>query len=247
MRSNGITDDSALWLSSAHTALIEIARLHGFRHLVLDIEHGLFDLNELDRLIPFARALGFKVYSKVLAPGAAPVQQALDFGSDAVIIPHIDDIEHARDITAYAKYPGLGKRSYAGGRTVDYAAPGEQFFDRENQRVKCWPMIETPAALADIEQILELPTVDGVFVGPSDLSLSRGRGRYVNNAEDKADLTVIAGAASRAGKPWIMPAWTERERRVSRQLGASLMVVAEEQGLLDAGLSAMATQLASEN
>ncbi len=98
-------------------------------------------------------------------------------------------------------------------------------------------MIETAEALNDIESILELDCVDGVFVGPSDLSLSRGRGTYQNTTEDKADLTRIATAANAANKAWLMPAWTADERSLSKKLGVSMMVVGEEQGLLYDGLS----------
>ena len=65
---------------------------------MLDIEHGSFDLAALDRFIPFARQLGFRVMAKVLAPERSPIQQALDFGADAVVIPHIQGEAHARQV-----------------------------------------------------------------------------------------------------------------------------------------------------
>ncbi len=227
----------ALWLSTPNTALIEMAKLHGFSNLVLDIEHGLFDLKELDQTITFAKSQNFTVHSKVLGPEAIPIQQALDMGSDTVIIPHIEGLEHAHTVCSFAKYPDMGKRSYAGGRTVAYSTPSTDFFASENDRVRCYPMIETAEALNDIESILSLACVDGVFVGPSDLSLSRGRGAYRNTAEDKADLTRIATAANATDKAWLMPAWTADERTLSKELGVDMMVVGEEQGLLYDGLS----------
>jgi 4-hydroxy-2-oxoheptanedioate aldolase len=110
------------------------------------------------------------------------------------------------------------------------------YYDTENAMTRCYPMIESAAALADIEAILALPTVDGLFVGPSDLSLDSGRGAYRNTDADKADLRKIAEAASKAGKPWIMPAWSRAERAFAIELGASLMVVADEYGSIWMGL-----------
>ena len=239
------------WFSSPNVVAAEIASRQGYRNAVLDIEHGSFDLAALDRFIPFARQLGFRVMAKVLAPERSPIQQALDFGADAVVIPHIQGEAHARQVAAYAKFPdsaapGLRERSYAGGRTVRYQGPDEEFFARENAATHCLPMVETPGALAEIEGILALPTVDGVFVGPSDLSLRRGRGRYLRGDADWRDLEVIARAAKAAGKPWYMPAWTPVEREVSLRLGVAAMICTMEFGALHAGIEASQQALLKE-
>lgn len=227
-----------MWLSTPNLALLELAQARGIAAVVLDIEHGTFDLAALDRTILVAKALGLPVYAKALAPERGPVQQPLDFGAAGVIIPHVGGIEHARAVTAFAKFPPVGSRSFAGGRTVGYGAPDDSFFKDQDRRTLCLPMIESAEALADIELILALETVDGLFVGPSDLSLRRGRGRYRRTEDDHADLKRIASAASAAGKPWIMPAWTAIEQRWALDLGARLLVVADEQAILADGLDA---------
>ncbi|MEX2647805.1 MAG: aldolase/citrate lyase family protein, partial [Alphaproteobacteria bacterium] len=200
-----ISDDRlAFWLSTPHAAACEIGRALGYGRLVLDVEHGVFDLDGLDRIIAYAKALGFKVFAKVLGPEPVPIMQALDFGADGVIVPHIEGVAHARAVCAWAKYPPRGKRSFAGGRTVGYDAPGEDFFDSEDKRTQCLPMIESAAALADVAAIASLATVDGLFVGPSDLSLARGRGKYRQTEADAADLAAIAAAARAAAPPWVL-------------------------------------------
>jgi 4-hydroxy-2-oxoheptanedioate aldolase len=239
------------WFSSPNFVAAEIAARQGYRNAVLDIEHGSFDLALLDRFIPFARALGFNVMAKVLAPERSPIQQALDFGANAVVIPHIQGEAHARQVAAYAKFPdpkapGLRERSYAGGRTVQYQGPDAEFFARENAATRCLPMVETPGALAEIEGILALPTVDGVFVGPSDLALRRGRGSYQRNDADWKDIEAIAQAARVAGKPWYMPAWAPVEREVSVRLGVSAMICTMEFGALHVGIEASRKMLTEE-
>ena len=230
-------DKLAVWLSTPHQAFVEIARDLGFRRFVLDIEHGLFELDATDKLVALIRAMGLEVYAKVLGPEAVPIQQALDIGCHGVIIPHIGDVEHARAVTAAAKYPPLGVRSFAGTRTSGYGGAGQEYYDGENARTLCFPMIESAAALEDVEKILALPTVDGVFLGPSDLSLSRGRGAYKNSDADKADLKRVAAAAKVAGKPWIMPAWSPAERAFVKPLDPWFMVVVDEYGSLYTGLA----------
>jgi 4-hydroxy-2-oxoheptanedioate aldolase len=232
----------AVWLSTPNHIMVEIARDLGYRRFVLDMEHGLFDLAETDKLICLMKAMQLEVHAKVLGPLAVPIQQALDMGCDGVIIPHIGDLAHAREVTAAAKYPPLGNRSFAGMRTSHYGGAGQSYYDDANRDTRCFPMIESAAALADAEAILALPTVDGVFVGPSDLSLSRGRGAYRNTEADRADIARIAEAAAAAGKAWIMPGWTKAERDFARPLKPAFSVVVDEGGALYTGLSqALAT------
>lgn len=225
------------WLGAPDVVFVELAAAQGYKTLVLDVEHGSFALRDLDMLLPLARALGLETLVKVAGPQAETIQQALDFGADGVIIPHIGSVAHAEQVCRAAKYPLLGNRSYAGSRPVAYDVPTDDYFEQDNRRTRCLPMIESAEALADVAAILALPTVDGVFVGPSDLSLMRGRGRYRFTPEDQADLRSIASAAAAAGKPWLMPTWMARERRLAAELGAAQLIVVEQQSTMADGLA----------
>lgn len=228
---------AAVWMSTPNHMFIEIARDIGYRQFVLDVEHGLFDVERTDRLVAFAKALGLKIYAKVAAPDGTAIQQMLDMGCEGVIIPHIGGLDHARQVTAAAKYPPIGNRSFAGTRTSGYLGGTQAYYEAENERVRCYPMVETAEALADIEAILALSTVDGVFMGPTDLSLSRGRGAYRNTDADKADLKRVIDAAKASGKPWIMPAWSLAEQRDAVSREAGMIVISEEVGALQSGLA----------
>ncbi len=238
-----MTTQTAVWFSSPNTWLLELLSPVQVPHIVLDVEHGTFDLTSLDVFICLAKSRGFSVHAKTLFPAMSPIQQMLDLGADSVIVPHIEDLTHARDVCAYAKFAPTGKRSLAGGRTTGYASPTEDYFEAQNALTRCYPMIETAAALRDVVEILALDCVDGVFVGPSDLSLSHGRGQYTFNDEDRADLQKIINAAAAANKPWIMPAWRAGEQELSRTHGALIMAVAEEQDILKTGLETLLGQV----
>lgn len=227
---------SAIWLSTPNTAAAEIARDLGYTAAVLDIEHGAFDLAALESFIPFLKAIGLEVLAKVLGPDQVPIQQALDFGADAVVIPHIKGVEHAKAVTAYAKFPPLGDRSFAGGRTSAYGGFDQQWVERQDASTKCYPMIEDAGAFLEIDQILALPTVDGVFLGPSDLSLRRGRGAYQRTELDFADFKELAACAARAGKPWIIPAWSSSEKQFAVENGAGLIILTMEHSALLSGM-----------
>ncbi len=233
----------SLWLTTPNHILIEIALDQGFTHFVLDVEHGLFDLAETDRLVSFCLRAGASTYAKVRGGGPDAVQQMLDRGCNGVIIPHVEDAQHASIMSAAVKYPPLGVRSLDGGRTVGFGAAPQGYFERCNTEIQAIPMIETASSLAVVDEIARLPTVDGLFVGPYDLSLNSGRGRYRQTVEDDAALRAISAAAQAAGKPWWMPAWTERERASATALGASHLVVAAELDFFHKGLQQLARSL----
>jgi len=239
-------DKLACWLTQPTIPHIEIANDFGFRKIVLDIEHGTFDLDALDRTISFCRALGMTVYAKVLGPQMEAIQQALDFGAHAVVIPHIGDVAHAAAVTKSAKYPPLGNRSYSGGRPTLYGPATDSYGGEQNAACKCYPMIESAEALADVEKIAALPTVDGLFAGPTDLSLTQGRPRYSFSPEDQADLIRIAKAAQATGKTWIMPAWTPPERVLANANGAEVIVVGAQFYLVRSAFQALVEQLGGE-
>jgi 4-hydroxy-2-oxoheptanedioate aldolase len=226
----------AVWLSGPSTEAAEIASQLGYGAAVLDIEHGAFDLDDLNRYVPFLRALGLVVLAKVLAPERGPIQQALDFGADAVVIPHVLGVEHAREVTAFAKFPPLGDRSFAGGRTTGYGGFNDTWVSDQDSLTRCYPMIEDDGAIEEIEQILALPSVDGVFVGPSDLSLRRGRGAYARTPGDFDDLERIAKASRAARKPWILPAWSSEEKQFAVEHSAAHIVLTMQHSALLDGL-----------
>lgn len=228
---------TAIWLTEPSTAAVEMGRLAGYDTVVLDIEHGCFDLRELDAIIPFIGAKGMRVIAKVLGPERGPIQQALDFGADAVAIPHIESAEHAARICGFAKFPPLGDRSFAGGRTSDFRGFTDDWVAAQDRTTQCYPMIEDASAFDEIEAILALTVVDGIFVGPSDLSLRRDRGAYTITDADLDDLRHLAGAARAAGKPWLLPAWSATEQKLALQEGAHTVIAAMQYGAMLAGFS----------
>lgn len=81
------------------------------------------------------------------------------------------------------------------------------------------PLIEEATAVDEIDHIAALPTVDGIQIGPTDLSTSRGRGAYRRTPADLEDFDKCVDAMDRVGKPWIFPAWSpfEQEWALSKQ------------------------------
>lgn len=228
----------AFWLMSANENACEIAALLGYGTAIIDMEHGTFDSLSAARSITVCKAMGLRVFTRVDSAERVPVQHALDFGSDGVILPQIADLAHARRATSFAKYPPIGTRGFGGGKTVRFLPAPEHFVNAENERVKCWAMIETVGALEAVEKIVKLPSVDGLFIGPNDLSLARGRGEYHADGSDHGDISRIAAAARAAGKPWAMPITSPGDRELAGKLGVSFMAISDDVTALRDGLEA---------
>jgi 2-dehydro-3-deoxyglucarate aldolase/4-hydroxy-2-oxoheptanedioate aldolase len=226
---------TGFWLETDNHKACEIARLAGYDVVVFDMEHGSLDENCLDRLIPFCNGLGLMTYVRVSDAAQPRIQIALDMGAGGVIVPQIRDLAHARQSAAFAKYPPRGARGLGYSRTQNYGAPSDSFIAKENDTKKCLMMIESVGALRDAKAIAALDCVDGLFVGPADLSLARGRGVFSASKEDMADLASVAKAAKSSGKIWGAAASHPAYRKRAIRLGADFVTAADDLSAMVAG------------
>ena len=225
------------WLETESQTACELAASLGYELMILDMEHGVISPSAADRLIVFSKSLALTVFSRVSAAERVPIQQALDAGADGVIIPQIQNAEHARTVTAFAKYPPGGSRGIGFNRTMAYGATDADFCDRENRRVQCFPMIETPGALDQAHEIAALTTVDGLFLGPGDLSLTRGRGLNQWTSADIVDAERVVQSARQASKRWAMPAPGPATFAFACEHDASFVTLSDDLSALRTGLA----------
>jgi 4-hydroxy-2-oxoheptanedioate aldolase len=225
------------WLETPHQQACEIAALVGFDLVIFDMEHGALDDRALDHLIPFCTGIGMATYVRVADSTRPLIQAALDLGADGVIVPQIRDLNHARETAHLAKYPPQGSRGLGYGRPQRYAAATDAFIAEENRARHCYLMIETAGALAEVDDIAKLPCVDGLFIGPADLSLVRGRGVFDADAEDLADMQKIAAAAARHGKLWAAAAGNKLYREAALSAGPAFVTSADDLSALKAGFT----------
>jgi 4-hydroxy-2-oxoheptanedioate aldolase len=218
----------AFWLINPSITACEVAKGCGYGALVMDMEHGVWTQIEADKVIVVGRALGLQVWARVMAPTRIAIQHVLDSGADGVIIPHIDGLAHAREVCGYAKYPPTGTRSVGGGRSWNWGGPWPGWAKDENRRVRCFPMVETVEALEEVHAILALDTVDGVFVGPFDLGMARGRGGFSGSKADLDDIITVAKAANKRGKPWGMNLYSDEQFRFAAKWGLRLACIGDD-------------------
>ncbi len=236
---NEPTTALAFWLESDNQKACELARLANFDVVMFDMEHGVLDLPAIDRLLPFCQSLGLAAYVRLAEATRPNVQHALDIGADAIVLPQLRDLAHAQEVTEFAKFAPLGTRGVGYGRTQRYQGATNEFFVAENQRRLCYAMIETAGTFADAVAIAALPCVDGLFVGPGDLSIARGRGAFAATDADLDDLHDIAKAAAKAGKRWSAAAGHSRLREAAMRLAPAFVTIGDDLTALSIGFSSL--------
>lgn len=156
------------WVAlDAPVATERIARL-GYDYVVLDGQHGFLGYSGLLAGLTAIDAGGASAgLVRVEACQVTPIGRALDAGATGVIVPLIDTARDAALAVAASRYPPVGQRSF--GPMRGSGTPAEV-----NERVVVIAMIETAQGLANVEEICATPGLDGVYIGPSDLSLALG-------------------------------------------------------------------------
>lgn len=167
-----------LWLGLPCTESAEIVAAAGFDWLVIDGEHGPFDLAVIkSQLLAIASHPGVEPVVRIPtgagAYGEASVKRCLDLGARSVLIPMIESAERAREVVSYCHYPPSGVRGVAAARAAAWGRDRE-YFARANDEVCVLVQVETVGGLAALDEIADVDGVDGVFFGPSDLSASFG-------------------------------------------------------------------------
>jgi len=160
------------WMFLREPMTAEAAARAGYDYVVVDMQHGIASESEMLAMIQAVEAAGSIPVVRVAHNDATSIGRALDAGALAVIVPMVNDAESAARAVAACRYAPEGSRSY--GPVAAISRYSDDYARVANQTVACIVMIETKEAVEDIEDILAVPGIDGVYVGPVDLSLTLG-------------------------------------------------------------------------
>ena len=155
--------------------------------MTLDGQHGLWDLNAIVTAIAAIRQGGAAPIVRVPVGDFATVSRVLDCGAEGIIAPMINTPQDARALAASAKYPPIGERSWGPHRATTLAGLADQsvYLREANDHVVTLAMIETRTALKNLDAIVDTPGVDGLFLGPSDLSIALTDGKNSRSAVER--------------------------------------------------------------
>ncbi|EAU40741.1 probable hydroxyacid aldolase protein [Fulvimarina pelagi HTCC2506] len=192
------------WLASPDPFTQEAFLKADYDFVVLDMQHGLLDRADVRDAITRCYAFGKGAFVRVPVSGFGNASWVLDMGAQGVIMPMIESAEDARVFVKHMKYPPLGLRSYAPIRAAPLAKGGDvdAYVETANSETFAFAMIETRTALDALDEIAAIDGIDGLFVGPADLSIALSDDSRVDiDGERLKDaMRRVAEAAERHGK-----------------------------------------------
>lgn len=170
----------------------------GFDWLFIDAEHSPLEARDMQSLLQGA---GPKTPCVVRLPSGeqVPIKKALDIGAAGIIAPQVNSAEQAKSVVRFSKYPPLGARGVGIGRAHGYGLGFQEYVDAANENIAVIVQAEHVDAVDNIDAIVSVPGVDGVLVGPYDLSASLGRLGQVDHPEVTGAIDQVTRACREAG------------------------------------------------
>lgn len=187
------------WLAVPSPVTAELTARADLDSVTVDLQHGLIDYQCALTMLQAMSASGVTPLARApwLDPGL--IMKLLDAGALGIVCPMINTPEDAENLVRYTRYAPRGVRSF--GPTRAAFAYGAQYWTRANESVVTLAMIETAEALENLDAIVSTPDLSGVYIGPSDLSLSMGRTPKLDHDDPSvlAAIERIRESAHRAG------------------------------------------------
>ncbi len=184
-----------MWAGIPTSLTAELAAASGYDYVCVDLQHGLSDESTMVAMFQATQAGGSVPLARLAWTEPWLIMRALDLGAAGVILPLIDNAAEATKAVESCRYPPVGKRSYGPVRAelvMGSAAP-----DVLGGDALCIAMIETREGLENLEEIAATPGLDGLYIGPSDLSIALGLAPGAVVSDPSGDRPALAEAIER--------------------------------------------------
>ena len=185
---------------------VESLRYTGLDYVIVDTEHSPAGIESAAAQIAAAQGAGLTALARANEISRTAVLRLLDVGAQGVVVPCVETVEEVRELVRYAKYAPLGNRGFCPTRDGGYGYDEismqgtEAYFAHANRETLLIPQCETVGCLEHIEEITAMDGVDGIFVGPFDLSIALGRPMAFDCDEMRAALDRILNACHKNNK-----------------------------------------------
>lgn len=220
-------------------SLVEQVAHLGFDFAWPDWQHGQWSEHTLNDAL--ARFLGTQCTPLVRVKGQEPgtINRVLDMGAMGVIVPYVQDASQARAAVQAAFYPPVGIRSGGGVRLALIGDSAADYYAHANDEVLVGVMVESEEAIAGVEEIMRVPGVGFVLIGPGDLMIDvRARGH--DEAHHERLVGEVATASARTGTPagYVCQTLEQAERRLAE--GFRVISYGSDTGVLLPGMRQLA-------
>jgi 4-hydroxy-2-oxoheptanedioate aldolase len=214
------------WLDLADMTAAEIMGTAGFDWLLIDGEHGPNDIRSIrDQLIALEASPSHAIV-RVPVGETWMIKQVLDVGAQTVLVPMVESADQARDLVRACTYPPKGTRGVggAGARATRFSSIPDYVATADSQ-VCLLVQVENRAGMAALDDILTVDGVDGVFVGPADLSADMGFGSNSGAPEVQSAIADALARIRAAGKAPGILGTTEEVTQGYKDMGAQFLAV----------------------
>ena len=189
------------WLHINNTDVAEIMSSNSkFEWLVVDREHGQFDISSLKDLCRAIEINDTLPFIRISSNQKNEIQTVLEAGFCGIIFPNITSVKEVKELIRHSKWPPYGNRGVGYSRANNH---GENLdlYKKFSKKILCIAMIENIQAVNNLEEILSVPHLDGIFIGPYDLSASVGSPGDFNNLKFKKVMNHIKKLSKKYKKP----------------------------------------------
>jgi 2-keto-3-deoxy-L-rhamnonate aldolase RhmA len=235
------------WLSLCSSISAEVMSRAGFDWLLIDMEHGHGDYQTLLAQLQAIEGSPVIPIVRVQWNDPAVIKRVLDIGAYGVMIPWIADRREAEAAVRATKYPPAGIRGIAGShRAGGYGRHAAEYWKRANDEILVVLQVETPTAVAEVEEIVKLPGLDVLFIGPADLSTGLGHMGDPGHPEVQAAMARVETAAKAHGIALgnITRSWEQARELYKR--GYQFLTLASDTSLLVQGAKDVLTRFEQE-
>ncbi len=189
------------WITLGHTAIAEIMASAGFDWLVLDMEHSVLELNEIQTIIQVLDGKQCPAIVRLTSNHPDQIKRVMDAGATGIMVPMIKSAADAKAAVNGVYYPPRGQRGVGLARAQGYGASFPVYQQWLESNAVIVAMIEHVDAVNAIDAILAVPGIDAYIIGPYDLSGSMGRPGELDHPDVQAAIARILEAGQRANKP----------------------------------------------
>ncbi|WP_299746309.1 HpcH/HpaI aldolase/citrate lyase family protein [uncultured Tateyamaria sp.] len=189
------------WLSLGDPLATEIAGTAGFDWLLIDGEHTPYDISRMRMQLMALEASDSHAAVRVPVGETWIIKQVLDAGAQTVLVPMVETAEQARQLVLDVRYPPTGGRGvgYSGARCSRFGAITD-YGPTADDQICLLIQVENRAGIANLDDILAVDGIDGVFIGPADLSADMGHMGQLTHPEVQATIKDVIGRIETAGK-----------------------------------------------
>lgn len=220
------------WLSLASPIATEVVGVAGFDWLLIDGEHAP---NDVLSIVPQLMALKDSASAPVVRPpwnDPVVIKRLLDVGVLNLLVPMVESAAQAAAAVAATRYPPAGIRGVSLSHRGNRYGAVKDYLDTANDAITVAVQIESRLGVESARAIADVPGIDALFVGPSDMAAAYGRLGHSSHPEVQAAIAEVLAAAKAAGKPAGILAPVEADARRYLDMGFTLMAVGSDLGLL---------------